>query len=632
MHSLKATRLWAAVVGVMLGIGTVSTGETRAQDETAAPPPAAPSPAAGDAQPVASPNEPVVKIASKKSSLKIIKRFSQIIEFDAKILSVDGFDSQVCDVMALTANRLRIQAVETGITTMTVFDENQQSYSIEIFVIGDVRHLQAYLDQLFPDSAVEAVALKDSVVLRGFVARPEHITSMMEIAEAFSPHVINQISVGGGQQVMMQVKVMEIQRAKLRKLGLNFLYQNENGYFASTPGNLAPVASIDPPNVTVNPARLLNSTLFGGIVSDDQVFQAFIEALKQESLLKILAEPKLVSTNGRPAHMLAGGEFPLPVPQSLGTTTIEWHDFGVRLEAVPIILGHDRVRLELQPEVSERDFTNSVTIGGIIVPALTSRRVNTQVEMNFGETFVLAGLISLRETASTSKVPLLGELPWIGPAFRRVSYEEGETELVIMVTPELVSPLKANEVPDRGPGENSAVPTDRELYNGGLIEVPYYGDICQGCSAYEYPNGGNMQYEMSSPTAPMQPNSGAGLIPPAAEPTPAVSQGGRILPPPAPGTGPQVKASRTKRPASKQKIQMPNMFSLKDRNKTKAGQATYSANSSADGRTATSTAQTRKSPTTGTKSAGTSSKSADENGLIEPASADDEDFEMPIRR
>ena len=472
------------------------------------------------------------------------------------------------------------------------------------------------------------------MVLRGYVAQPEHIRSMVEIAEAFSPHVLNQIQVGGGQQVMMQVKVMEIQRSKLRKLGLNFLYQNENGYFASTPGNLTPVASIDPPNVTVNPARLLNSTLFGGVLSDSQVFQAFIEALKQESLLKILAEPKLVATNGRPAHMLAGGQFPLPVPQSLGTTTIEWHDFGVRLEAVPIILGHDRVRLELEPEVSERDFTNAVTIGGITVPALTSRRVNTQVEMNFGETFVLAGLISMRETAQTSKVPVLGELPWIGPAFRRVSYEEGETELVIMVTPQLVNPLNANEVPDRGPGQFTSVPTDRELYNSGFIEVPNYGDICQGCSACENPGGANMQYDMTSPTAPMQPNNGAGLIPPSAEPGTAATQGGLVTPPPAPGTGPQAKASKSKRPSAK-RIQMPQMFSSKDRDKSKAGQATYTANNSAE-RSKSSTSSSRSPLSNGsqnaTTTAGATRSSADDSGLIEPASADDGDFEMPLRR
>jgi pilus assembly protein CpaC len=179
--------------------------------------------------------------------------------------------------------------------------------------------------------------------------------------------------------------------------------------------------------------------------------------------------------------MLAGGEFPILVPQSLGTTTIEWREFGVRLEAVPTILGGGRVRLELQPEVSERDFSNSVNVNGFTVPGLTTRRVNTQVEMKFGQTYMLAGLLSLRRTATTSKVPWLGELPWIGTAFRRVQYDEGETELVIMVTPELAGAMDPHQVPAYGPGEHTDVPTDRELYKYGLIEVPNYGGTCPDC-------------------------------------------------------------------------------------------------------------------------------------------------------
>jgi pilus assembly protein CpaC len=445
-------------------------------------------------------SDPVVKVTLPKSDLKIVERFSKIVELGTKIKAVDGFDPEVIDVTALTPNRIRVQAVAAGVTTMMLFDENDATYEVEVFVTGDVRHLQAHLKQHFPKAAVEAVAVRDSVILKGFVTQPEQITQMMEVAQQFYPQVLNQMTVGGAQQVQLKVRVLEVQRAKIRQFGFNFGYFDDGGYFASTPGTLAPLAGITPPGLTFNAVRLADSTIVGGIVRNNSVFQAFLEALKQEALLKILAEPELVTTNGRPANMLAGGEFPVLVPQSLGTTTIEWREFGVRLEAVPIILGNGRVRLELQPEVSEKDFTSSVETNGFTVPALTTRRVNTQVEMNFGETFMLAGLLQLRRSAQTDKIPFLGELPWIGAAFRRVRYEEGETELVIMVTPELVGPMKDCEVPPGGPGLNTSTPTDRELYIDGFIEVPNYGGECPNCGPNYCPDGSGLNGAGMSPT------------------------------------------------------------------------------------------------------------------------------------
>ena len=437
-------------------------------------------------EPVSS-NEPTFVVTTKSSQMQMVERFSKIIEIEPRISRVDGFDPGVINVTALAPNRLRVQGVAPGVTTMVIVDEAGDVYSIEVFVTGDVRHLQAYIERMFPQSAVTAVKVQDSVVLRGWVTQPEHITHIVEISEQFFPRVLNQMQVGGLQQVALRVKVMEVQRSKVRQLGFNFLHVTDDAFLVSTPGQLTQLSEIlmpigGSPSVSFAQSSLAEATLVGGLVSDDSIFQGFLEALKQEGLLKILAEPELVTTNGRPAHLLSGGEFPILVPQSLGTVTIEWREFGVRLEAVPNILGRGRVRLELEPEVSERDFSQAVTVNGISVPGLTTRRANTQVEMRFGETFVIAGLLSMRKTAETSKVPWLGELPWIGGAFRRVRYDEAETELVIMVTPELVAPLSADQIPCGGPGLFSSTPTDRELYIDGMIEVPNYGDECLNCA------------------------------------------------------------------------------------------------------------------------------------------------------
>lgn len=419
--------------------------------------------------------DPTFEVMNPKDDLRIVEKFAKVLKLKRRISTVAGFDQSVISVTKVdrNPNKIRVHAEAAGVTSLVITDEDNKNYTLDVFVIGDVRHLQAYLNKLFPNSSIRAVAIKDTVILRGWVTQPEHITEIREVAAEFYGKVIDQMKVGGVQQVQLKVRVMEVQRAKIRQLGFNFLFGNADGAVASTPGQLTQLSSLTATAATV--AGVADPTVAFSILNDDAIFQGFLQALKEESLLKILAEPEIVATNGRPASMVAGGEFPILVPQSLGTATIEWREFGVRLQAVPIILGRGRVRLELEPEVSERDFTNAVVTQGFTVPGLTTRRVNTQVEMRFGETFMIAGLLSTRTTARTSKIPLLGELPWLGAAFRRVRYERGETELVIMVTPELVSPLKSNQVPIGGPGLFTEPPLDRELYIDGLLEVPNYG-------------------------------------------------------------------------------------------------------------------------------------------------------------
>lgn len=473
MHTLKKSRCRGGMFLVLALFTSLSARELGAQEATPAT------------------NDPVFQLDKTKSELKLIERFAKIIELKNNITEVSGFHTDIINVTKVDRhpNQIRIHAEAAGVTSLVLVDDKNRSYTVEILVEGDVRHLQAQLNRLFPDASVKAVSVgDDSVVLRGWVAQPENINQMVDIAERHYGEVLNHMRVGGIQQVQLKVQVMEVQRSKIRQLGFNFIYVNTDGYLSSTPGILAPLTGASlpfggSPSVATSSASLANTAITGGLATADTIFQGFLEALKQESLLKILAEPTLTTTNGRPAQMLAGGEFPILVPQSLGTTSIEWREFGVRMEAVPIILGNGRVRLELQPEVSERDFTNAVNVSGLTVPGLTTRRVNTQVEMRFGETFMLAGLLSMRRTAETHKVPLLGEIPWLGTAFRRVRYDETETELVIMVTPHLAGALGPGQIPAGGPGQFTDVPTDRELYFDGMIEVPKYGERCDDCES-----------------------------------------------------------------------------------------------------------------------------------------------------
>ena len=489
-------------------------------------------------------HEPVIRIEAEETHLELVERSAKVIEVKSKITRVDGFDESIVQVKALTPNRIHIWAVTQGVTTINITDEFDKTSSVEVFVKGDVRHLQAIIESNFPDSSVEALKIQDSsVVLRGWVTQPEHINYVVEIAEQFFPQVLNQLNVGGVQQVKLKVRVMEVQRSKIRQLGFNFMYMNRNGYMSSTPGQLTELGEATlpfkpgTPTAVFDATTLAESALSFGLIGDNNIFNGFFQALKEEGLLKILAEPNVVTTNGRPATLLSGGEFPILVPQSMGTVSIEWREFGTRLEAVPIILGNGRLRLELQPEVSERDFTNAVDVDGLTVPGLTTRRVNTQVEMKFSQTLIIGGLIANRRTAETDKIPMLGELPWIGAAFRRVRYDDVETELIVMVTPELVAPLDPDQVPAGGPGRSSVAPTDRELYIDGLLEVPNFsaehegtqtspwalpsetmypqnsgilqnpelGDeplVPEAPSAVERPSEGNSGHNLTFPTAP----------------------------------------------------------------------------------------------------------------------------------
>jgi pilus assembly protein CpaC len=200
--------------------------------------------------------------------------------------------------------------------------------------------------------------------------------------------------------------------------------------------------------------------------------QLFIDALAQNSLLKVLAEPDLVAVSGETASFLAGGEFPIPVPQSgaaTGAITIEFRTFGVKVNFTPVVLAHQRIRLRVAPEVSETDFSTAIQISGFVVPGLTQRRVDTTIEVSNGQTLAVAGLLSEQVRGIANKLPGLGEVPVLGALFRSVEYQRRQTELVILVTPEIISPMDPNQVPPL-PGEEMSSPNDFELYALGLLE------------------------------------------------------------------------------------------------------------------------------------------------------------------
>lgn len=489
----------------------------------------------------------IFDVTAPKTKLTMLETSSRILQFPAKIVSVDNVDQDFIDVKTFPniANQIRVLANTSGVSDLLVVDEFNNRYQIEINVIGDVRQLEALIRNTFPDSAVKAVKVKDAVLLTGWVNQQDQLTTIIQMAEQFHPLVLNYIKVGGVQQVMLRVKLMELERQKIRQLGFQFIEQNPNGFATSTPGSLVPLSQISmpfgtpvtppgQPGVDILQKSLAATTATFGVFEGGNLFTGYIEALRTESLLRILAEPNLVTVHGRPANFLAGGAFPIPVSQGLGTVSIQWRDFGVELEFVPYILGAGRVRLEVAPKVSDPDYTKAVTLNGTTVPGISERRVNTQVEMNFGQTMVIGGLLKTEVISQNYKIPFLGELPYVGAAFRRVRQDQAETELLIMVTPELVAPIEPTQGPVKGPGDSSVNPTDIELFGFGFAEVPKTGDDCAGCVPGA-PNGPVADWNppmVAPPGVITDPTFGAGRPPaeklprPLPNPTPASQPGG----------------------------------------------------------------------------------------------------------
>jgi len=279
------------------------------------------------------------------------------------------------------------------------------------------------------------------------------------------------------QQVMLEVRVAEMNRDLIRRLGVNigYLAGGSDSWFTTTLGNIAAIAS---GGGGISSGSIGKATPFGYVpVAANAVFRfttggddwtVFMDALKENGLTKILAEPTLVALSGQEASFLAGGEFPIPVPQALGTTTISFKKFGVGLGFTPTVLGGNVISMRVAPEVSELDFQNAIVLNGFVIPAITTRRASTVVELRDGQSFAIAGLIRSSVREKLSKYPMIGDVPILGSLFRSSSFQRNETELIIIVTPHLVKPIDAAETPL--PTDDFIEPNDLDFYGFGKIE------------------------------------------------------------------------------------------------------------------------------------------------------------------
>ncbi len=404
---------------------------------------------------------------SPRQRVRMVINTSREITADQAFKRVTIQNPSILNAIPLEGgNRLQVNALATGITSVDLISADDSVHSIEVMVLGDVRELEAVYGQLYPDGNITVMPVQTGCIVSGFVASDEHVEEVIRIAELYFPTVINKITVTGIHTVQLEVQIMEVSRTKLRELGIDWALQSGGTTVAQGVGGYLNTASLLPTG---------QQTFNLGIVESSASFFAAIRALRRNNLVKVLATPTLTAVDGRPASFNAGGEIPILVPAGLGQVAVQFREFGTRLDYVAKVKSNGKIWLEVRPYVSEIDPTRAVVLDGINIPGLRSRFLETGVELGAGQTLALGGLLQVRTEAVNTGVPVLCEMPYIGAMFRTTREEQNEIELLITVTPNFAGPMDPHEVPRVAPGTSSQSPTDKDLYIRGYIETPLTG-------------------------------------------------------------------------------------------------------------------------------------------------------------
>ena len=435
-------------------------------------------------------------------------------------------DPSIADFQLLPNPKLiRVLGLRPGITDLSITTANDETVSFQLHVTYDLRLLEARLRQLFPSAQLRLAQLRDHLIVEGQARNTAQAERIVETLEAYleslqaetdqqgrsgdtlpppppgtpeaeqaapapanvvlggiesatarapSASVINLIQIPGVQQVLLQVRIAELNRTAMREVGADILgVDPDTGNIGGTQigGAAVSASGIAGLGGLLGSAQgdLGNSsTAFGIFPSSD--WQIIMRLLRQNGVARVLAEPNLIAMSGHRANFLAGGEFPVPVPQTSGagaanSVTVDFREFGVRLDFLPYVVDEERIRLSVTPEVSTIDFSLGTTlvVGGDPVPGLNTRRANTTVEMKPGQTLAMAGLLQVEIGGQTSRIPGLGDLPYLGPFFSNTTHRRVEKELLVLVTPHLITPLDGCEAFPL-PGDEVEDPTDKELY------------------------------------------------------------------------------------------------------------------------------------------------------------------------
>jgi len=409
---------------------------------------------------------------SEAETLHVLVGRSLLITSPVRIKRISVADPSVADAVAVSPNQILINGKAAGGVSLVLWDETGQSQQFDVNVDLDVNGLADQIREAFPDQPVRVEVQKDVVVLLGPVGSKTVADKMLEMAKAASGKAVSLLSIppsAAPGEVLLQVKFAEVDRAAVSELGANLIGipGGKNVGMISTQqfgsgqllGGQIPTPSSSVVTSTVSGVSAITSS--GFTLSDilnifyfrpDLNLATTIKVLQQKNLLQILAEPNVLTESGKEASFVSGGEFPIPVVQggeagTLPTVTIQFREFGVRLYFTPVLTPTGNIHLKVRPEVSSLDYSNAITLSGFLVPAISTRRVESEMELKDGQSFAIAGLVDNRVTELASKIPGLGDIPILGNFFQSRSLNKTRNELLVLVTPRIVKPLEAAQVP-----------------------------------------------------------------------------------------------------------------------------------------------------------------------------------------
>ena len=443
-----------------------------------------------------------LSLARRTASVAITAGKTQDVRVDAPFSDVMVGDPDVADVTPLTDHSLSILGKKIGMTRVSVYGEGKRMVGLfDIEVSYDVTRLAVELNRI-TGGGLHVSSVNGRIMLSGTCPDAVTLDKAVVIARQFAPDVINAVQVLQPQQVVLEVRFVEASRQASRELGVQWNSFGKNtlanigdrvpatnlpittpgGSFQQQPfavqGSQLGGQNIQASQLPISPivaAGLLSGAAPFGFLLGQLSRGAFsldvaLNALEQKGLIRSLAEPNLVAPSGDTASFLAGGEYPIPVPGSLGTVTIDYKTYGVGLAFTPTVLKNGVINLMIKPEVSQLDFAHSVQIAGTSVPPLIVRRASTTIELRDGQSFVIGGLLQNISTTGQDQLPWLGDVPVLGALFRSAAYQKNETDLAIIVTPRLVRPTRPGDLV-KTPLDNTLPANDIDFFLMGKPEI-----------------------------------------------------------------------------------------------------------------------------------------------------------------
>jgi len=417
-------------------------------------------PGAGAAAPASPPQSQSMSTVDNSIIAYVALGGQEILSLSAPAIRIAVGDPSVADIKIMGSSQLRVLGLKAGSTELTAWTRTEPQGRTYHLVVGpNIVTLKADLAEIPTLRTITATAHPAMVTLRGRAPSLEAQQTALALAKTATPTVNNQVEVGDQRMVAVEVRFAAISTSTLRALGLNFQKLGGGFQFATgVPSSIGSVSFSPADGLNLTSSLPLSQAFNLLLASPGSSFMSAISALNSAHLAQILAEPTLMVRSGEDANFLAGGEIPIPVPQTglnTGSITIQYRKFGVQLHVHATVLSGDRIVLRVNPEVSELDYQNALTMQGFNIPAITARSTDTTIEIGDGQSFVLAGLMYSNAQNIEEKVPGIGNLPIIGNFFKRTQNSSEQQELVIIATPRLVSPMTARAVP-KLPGETIA--------------------------------------------------------------------------------------------------------------------------------------------------------------------------------